>query len=195
MIKKSIGIFHILLSVFICFYIFIFTKNFNYDFIYIICSILQILSWIDHDDKCPITYYYIKYISNSNDHFDVFKLYLNANLITLKKYFNIYKLIFVTFNIISIYYASVRSNILTPILSLLLILIRILYILYNSADYFDTIEIGNLIFGKSFSKVEKMYDDSGFHSMTEPYFNNVILIIQILFLIYIFVHNKKRLHI
>ena len=59
----------------------------------------------------------------------------------------------------------------------------------------DIKNIGHIIFGKSFSKIEKIYDDSGVHKMTEPYFNNGILIIQFLFLIYIFVHNKKRLHI
>lgn len=189
---EIIGIIHLLLIIFINLYIFIIPKNFYYDISYIYYYLFLIILWIYHDDKCPVTYYYNKYITDidGNNNSDIYKI-LHPQVI---KYLFIINIIIIFITYINIYYASIRSNIMTPLITILFIIVNFIYKFYNKHDI-EPNKLGHAIFGKLFSKIEKIYDDSGFHKMTEPYFNNGILIIQFLFLIYIFVHNKKRLHI
>ena len=187
MIKKLIAIFHILIWVYCSFYPFLISKNFYYDLLFILFNIFQVLLWIFNNNDCPITYLYQTYISKNNKH-DI------SELINIPAHIDLFRPIFSVFiSSISLYYTAIRSNIMSSFIILSFILIRILYIFYNCAIESNTRKIGHAIFGKPFSKIEKIYDDSGFHKMTESYFNNGILIIQILFLIYIFYHNKKRL--
>jgi hypothetical protein len=190
MIKQLTGLLHLIISLLFCFYIFIIPTNFNYDFFYILLNTIQIILFILCDNKCPITYLYQLYtnkiVNNNEDFNEIIPDYLFIKYIFL---------IIVIFGFISVYYASTRSKILSSIVSLLFLFTRIIYLSYNNLIVFETRTLGHTIFGKLFSKIEKIYDDLGVHKMTEPYFNNGILIIQFLFLIYIFVHNKKRLHI
>lgn len=57
--NKTIGLLHILFTVFISFYAFI-TKKSWLDYVYIIYTFLIILSWTFYNGECFITYYYKK---------------------------------------------------------------------------------------------------------------------------------------
>ena len=128
MIQILIGLIHISISLFICYYIFIIPKNLYYDFSYIIINILQIILIIIHNNTCPISYYYNKYTNNQlNINNSDVSIIIDVNQPISK----IIEYISLIINFISIYYASVRSKILTPLLSLLLIVIRILFIIYR----------------------------------------------------------------
>ncbi len=193
MLTKIFGLLHLCFIIFMVFYIFIIPKNFIFDFIFVSLNILQVVVWIYHDNLCPITYYYSKYynkssksIKNNSD--------LNEIIDINNPLSKIVQIIGYFIGYISIYYASIRSNIISPILTLLFIFSRILYKIFNSMIDIKLQDIGYALFGKSFSKIDNLYTYSGFHKKIKPYFNNGILGIHVCLLIYIFYHNKTRLY-
>ena len=98
------------------------------------------------------------------------------------------------FTIISIYIASIRSKIMSPLITIIVIVLRYVYVFYHSAVGFNYKSCHEYIFGKEhYVKIYSMYKNTGLHNAIKPYFNNTIFGLNALILIYIFYKNKSRL--
>ena len=191
MLNIIIGILHLLLGIFVAFYVFIIPKNVLYDFLFILYILANILSWIIYDDQCFVTYYYNKLNNIKKD-----KKITDMNGIINENSF-LWKFGFILttiFTIISIYIASIRSKIMSPLITIIVIVLRYVYVFYHSAVGFNYKSCHECIFGKEhYVKIYSMYKNTGLHNAIKPYFNNIIFGLNVLILIYIFYKNKSRL--
>ena len=61
MSKKLLGAIHFFFLMILAFYAFLFKKS-RFDWVYLIIEYTIYWSWTYHNGKCPISYYYVKYV-------------------------------------------------------------------------------------------------------------------------------------
>ena len=179
-----------IMGVFISFYAFVIPKNFLYDFLYIIFVILVLFSWILYDNQCAISYYYNKLnnIKVTNETSDI------SEMIDPNSFFGKFSFVFTTITtIISIYIASIRSNIANVYVTILLLVNRYMYLFYNNAIGYNFKSVCSFFIGKKYNYFNNLYKKSKIDSIINPYFNKIIFSVNLFIFIYIILKNKKRL--
>jgi len=195
MLKTIILVIHSFVAFFTAFYIFIIPSKFTYDFFFTIFNVFIVLHWILYNNECCLSYYYKKlknknYIAGTHTKLDDF-----SEIIPMNNILHYYTFAFIQIlTTVSIYYAAVRTNIMSPLLTILFILVKYVYIFYNEVLGIQLNKLGRFIFGKSFIKVEKWYNSTHIHEIVAPYLNNVVFIIYCIFLIHILYKNKQRIY-
>ena len=105
MIDFLLSLCHILLVIFTSIYSFVISKNFIYDFTYIIYMIFLLLSWILYDGNCIVSYYYKLFMqddkNNDDKNMDDIDVVIDTNSILYK---TIYVILTIT-TVFSIYFA------------------------------------------------------------------------------------------
>jgi hypothetical protein len=172
--EKIFGFTHLCIFMFLASYGLIFNKN-KFDYVYLFCMILTILSWTCYNGECPVSYYIKKqknqnYISgqNSNDLNDIYSIFGDK----YKNYVYTFLQIFILLLSISLYLVFKRNNFTNyifyglPFFNLVYILLLQIYSLNG---------VNN---NKTFLFLQEIYK---------------LYIMVVIILIFIEVKNKKRL--
>jgi len=191
MLNIIISFFHIMLGIFMSFYAFIFHKNFLFDFLYILFLIFLLFSWILFDNECVITYYYYKInnIKPNREKSDI------DEIIDSKSFFGKFAFAFTTLTmIISIYMAAIRSKIASAYIITLFLINRYMYLFYNSAVGYSFKGVCDVLIGEQkYNYFVRLYRKSNIDNIINPYFNQIVFIINLYILIYIIYKNKSRI--
>jgi hypothetical protein len=205
MINIIFALFHSLFGLFITFYVFIIKKNYLYDLLFSLLNISEFIYLIIYKEECLINYYFNYYNKNSKSNKSnkselifVINLIKNYNYNLFKfiqkcQEYNISEYVFlcsVFARIYSIYVSAVRSNIITPLLIILFIIIRMFYLFYHNMFDFKL----ELFIGKhNYEKIAKKYDLNKKYKETKKYINFFIYWFNLLLLFYVLYYNKNRI--
>jgi hypothetical protein len=200
-----VGLIHVLLNVFVIFYIFIIKQNYVFDMIYTIANIITVITWVLFDNKCILLIDYSKIMNNKTsnvnnvnnvnnedvhiDDLEFLKIYMNESTISLLKTY----IVFLSFfKIASMYIAATRSNIVNKYLISIFIFIYYFYLCYYNLFKMEPKKISSIFIGeKNYTQIVEKYKLNKLHEQINPYVKPIAFWFNLLLLFYILYYNKK----
>jgi hypothetical protein len=194
----------LLVVIFYSFYPFIFSKNFLYDYFYIIFVIIVNLSWILCNHECIFSYlykkiYYKNYNCGDTTTLDDFNELTGDKLVQYNKnknenekkpniqYGKIIDNVFMYFYILSVIITCYRSKLANLfVVIFVLIIVKYFYLFLNDAIGWNKKDLFN-----KYVYFKQLYNNSRIQYINDE-INLGILLIMILFFIYITYKNRKR---